>query len=286
MLRGENISIGFDKKQVLDDISISANEGQIVGLIGRNGSGKTTILKILSQVIDPDTGSLYLDDKDLKTNPQLKGKIAYLPDNFNYFPYTNINRIIDYYKAVYDGFDEEFARKEISDLGLSTKVNSRNFSKGQRSLLGTIITLATPAKYLLLDEVLDGMDVLNTKKILRYLILAQDHGRSVVISSHQLGEIESVADKVYYLSLDGKLAEKSEGAKDLLKYQIVVSDKLSDSLKKDLVVEKSIARVYTVLVKGEESYWQDRFQKEGIVQYDKLPVKLEDMFFYEKGARI
>lgn len=283
MLRAENISMKFDEKQVINNISLDIEKGKITGLIGRNGSGKTTVLRILSQITRPDSGHISLEGQDLLKMPELKEKIAYLPDNFNYFPYENTKKIIEYYKTIYDDFDEDFALNELGDLGLPININSRKLSKGQRTLLGIVIILASQADYLLLDEVLDGMDVLNIDRIIKYLLMAQDQGRSVFLASHQLDELEAITDKVYYLSLEGSLLDRDLEDAGLLKYQLVVKDHLDQDLKENMVIKDNIARVYTVLVRGDKKTWEARFDKAGIVQYDLLPAKLEDMFFYERG---
>jgi ABC-2 type transport system ATP-binding protein len=283
-LKAENISMAYDKKQVIDNISFTLSTGEITSLVGRNGSGKTTILKILSQILDPQSGEVLIDEKDLSKNPEMKINYAFLPDRFDFFSYDTGLQAMEYYKIIYPEFDSEFAITEAEKLGLSLKDNIRTLSKGNKALLGLIISLATNAKFLFLDEVLDGMDVLNKDKIMGYIIDAATKDRSILISSHQLQELQGISDRVIYLNLDGKINEVSnEKESDILKLQVVTKNELPKDIENISVVRQHIGRVYTILI-GDKEGWEELFNKEEIVQYDKLPVHLEDLFYWEQGG--
>lgn len=283
-LRAENISMRYDKKQVIDHISFGLKTGEITSLVGRNGSGKTTILKILSQILIPQSGEVLIDEKPLSKNPEMKINYAFLPDRFDYFSYDTGRQAMEYYKIIYPEFDSDFVVAEADKLGLSLKDNIRTLSKGNKTLLGLIISLATNAKFLFLDEVLDGMDVLNKEKIIGYIIDAAAKDRSVLISSHQLQELQGISDRVIYLNLDGKINEVSEdhGA-ELVKLQVVTKEELPKELMDSSVVRQHIGRVYTILLEDKEG-WKDLLNREEIVQYDQLPVLLEDLFYWEQGG--
>ena len=281
-LRANNLTMRYENgPKVLDDISFEIDSGEVFALVGRNGSGKTTILQILSQILDPINGELFLDDKDISINPNLKENIAYLPDNFDFFSYDSAKSAMDYYSTVYREFDKDFVKGEADKLSIDLSKSIRNQSKGNKTLLGLIIVLATKAPIILLDEVLDGIDVLNKSKIIDYILDAKEEGRAILVSSHQLAELQGIADKVFYLSLDGKIS-KSEGdtSSQVQKFQIVTSSEIPPSILDHMLVRQHIGRVYTVLIDKDIDI-QELLSDSTVVQYDELPVLLEDLFYWE-----
>lgn len=284
-LRAKNISKTFDETKVLDNVDFEIVKGKITALVGRNGSGKTSLIKILSQVYDPSEGRVLVDEKNLDSFPELKDRIAYLPDNFSYFNYETIGGAMGYYEIAYETFDVDFAKAELEKLGFDMKTRIRNLSKGNKSLVGLVLVLATRADYLLVDEIVDGLDVLNKKKVMAYLLDAGED-RGILVSSHELEELEGIADRVIYLSKDGKIRLMENARKaDIVKIQIVAKDDLPEIVKNQAVVKGQMARVYTVLGGGSEENWRHILDSEEIIQYDFLPVKLEDLFYYEEGRR-
>lgn len=284
-LRAKNISKTFDETKVLDNVDFEIVKGRITALVGRNGSGKTSLIKILSQVYDPSEGRVLVDEKNLDSFPELKDRIAYLPDNFSYFNYETIGGAMGYYEIAYETFDVDFAKAELEKLGFDMKTRIRNLSKGNKSLVGLVLVLATRADYLLVDEIVDGLDVLNKKKVMAYLLDAGED-RGILVSSHELEELEGIADRVIYLSKDGKIRLMENARKaDIVKIQIVAKDELPEIVKNQAVVKGQMARVYTVLGGGSEENWRHILDSEDIIQYDFLPVKLEDLFYYEEGRR-
>lgn len=279
-LKAENINMSFDKKRVLNNVSFEIESGKITALIGRNGSGKTTILKILSRILDAQSGETWIDDKNLLENPSLKENIAYLPDRFDYFNYEKGKAAIYYYETIYPDFDGNFVIDEAKKLNLSLETPIRNLSKGNKTILGLLIILATNAKIILVDEVLDGLDILNRETISRYLLDAAENGRAILVSSHQISELKGLSDKVLYLSMDGHLKEQQEES-GYSKFQIVTKEFLPKDIEEKVIVTSKLGRVYTVLFAGDKSQFKNYLNREEIVQYDELLVQLEDLFYLE-----
>ena len=279
-LKAENINMSFDKKRVLNNVSFEIESGKITALIGRNGSGKTTILKILSRILDAQSGETWIDDKNLLENPSLKENIAYLPDRFDYFNYEKGKAAIYYYETIYPDFDGNFLIDEAKKLDLSLETPIRNLSKGNKTILGLLIILATNAKIILVDEVLDGLDILNRETISRYLLDAAENGRAILVSSHQISELKGLSDKVLYLSMDGHLKEQQEDS-GYSKFQIVTKEFLPKDIEEKVIVTSKLGRVYTVLFAGDKSLFKNYLNREEIVQYDELLVQLEDLFYLE-----
>lgn len=283
-IRAEKISKAFDEKIVLDNISFDLEEGMITGLVGRNGSGKTTLLKSLCGIYDMDEGSFSLDDKNIRENPSLIKNIAFLPDSFDYFNYYKVKNIPGFFKVIYEDFDETFFLEEIKRQKIDPDKNVRNFSKGQKNILGLITILASRARILLIDEILDGMDVLNKKEILSYLIDAKDSGKAVFASSHELDQLSGVSDYIFYLTKDGKLIDTSdERINQLRKIQLVFKDQVPDNLDRRMILVNKIGRVATILVNESEKEVEEILKRGDLVQYDILTPKIEDYFYLERG---
>ena len=283
-IRADKISKAFDENIVLDNISFDLEEGMITGLVGRNGSGKTTLLKCLCGIYDMDNGRFSLDDKDIRENPALIKNIAFLPDSFDYFNYYKVKHIPGFFRVIYEDFDETFFLEEIKKQKIDPDKNVRNFSKGQKNILGLITILASGAKILLIDEILDGMDVLNKKEILSYLIDAKDSGKAVFASSHELDQLSGISDYIFYLTKDGKLIDTSdERINQLRKIQIVFKDEVPENLDRRMILVNKIGRVATILVNASEKEVEEILKREDLVQYDILTPKIEDYFYLERG---
>lgn len=280
-----NINKSFSNSKVLDNVSLELKEGNITGLVGRNGSGKTTLLKILAGIYNADSGKFKIAGNSLNVNPRTIEHIAYLPDRFDYFNYDKIKEIPDYYKIIYPKFDYKFFIDEIKKNNLDTNQTIRNLSKGEKNLLGLITVIATNAEVILTDEILDGMDVLNKRHIIEYLLDARDKGCAVFSSSHELSELSGICDSIYYLSKEGKLSvTNEEGSRDIKKIQIVVKDELPSDIKDKSVIISHIGRVYTILADIDDESLTSLLNKDQVIQYDSLDIRLEDYFYLEEGG--
>lgn len=279
MLQINDIHKSYGEKHVLNGISFSVEKGKVTSLIGRNGSGKTTMLEILSRIISQDGGFISIDDKKIDDDITLQQNIAFLPDRFDLFKYSNALRIMEFYEIIYPHFDRDFVKTELTKLKISPKMDVRNLSKGQSALLGLVIILATGADYILLDEILDGIDVVNRRKVIEYVLDATAAGRAVLISSHSLDELESISDTAIYISLDGSLQAVDQSL-NLNKFQIVLKETLKEEDREKLFITGEIGRVITILTEDSFEEVQKKLKTE-IIQHDIIPVKYEDVFYYE-----
>lgn len=279
MLQINDIHKSYGEKNVLNGISFSVEKGKVTSLIGRNGSGKTTMLEILSRIISQDGGFISIDDKKIDEDITLQQNIAFLPDRFDLFKYSNALRIMEFYEIIYPHFDREFVKTELTKLRISPKMDVRNLSKGQSALLGLVIILATGADYILLDEILDGIDIVNRRKVIEYVLDATAAGRAVLISSHSLDELESISDTAIYISLDGSLQAVDQSL-NLNKFQIVLKETLKKDDREKLFITGEIGRVITILTEDSFEEVQKKLKTE-IIQHDIIPVKYEDVFYYE-----
>ena len=272
----EKINKKFSKKIVLNNVSFSVSTGEIVALVGRNGSGKTTLLKILSGIYSQDSGKIRIEDVD---NKNIKKQLIYIPDRFDYFKNSKIKKVGEFYKLAYENFDEKYFKTELEKIKLSKTSRLSELSKGQLAIFSLILGISCRTKFIFLDEPLDGIDIINTKMIVDYILDAQSDGIGLLISSHQLDSLENISDKVVYL--DEGIGVSEEINKDeYSKYQLVYQEKIPDELRRNPNVKiiSNIGRVYVVIIRGSYDSTHDIIQDKDLLQYDKLPIALEDIF--------
>ena len=272
----DNINKKFSKKIVLNNVSFTISSGEIVALVGRNGSGKTTLLKILSGIYSQDSGEIGIEGVD---NKNIKKQLIYIPDRFNYFKNSKIKRVCEFYKLAYENFDEQYFKKELENVKLSLTSRLPELSKGQLAIFSLILGISCRTKFILLDEPLDGIDVINIKVITNYILDAQSDGIGLLISSHQLNSLENISDKVVYLD-DGVGVSEEVNKDEYSKYQLVYQEKISEELRSnpDVRIISNIGRVYVVIMKGSYEVTQEIIQDKELLQYDRLPISLEDIF--------
>ena len=272
----DNINKKFSKKIVLNNVSFTVSSGEIVALIGRNGSGKTTLLKILSGIYSQDSGEIGIEGVD---NKNIKKQLIYIPDRFDYFKNSKIKKVCEFYKLAYENFDEQYFKTELENIKLSQTNRLSELSKGQLTIFSLILGISCRTKFILLDEPLDGIDVINTKVITNYILDAQSDGIGLLISSHQLNALENISDKVVYLD-DGVGVSEEINKDEYSKYQLVYQEKIPEELRRnpDIRIISNIGRVYVVIMKGSYDVTHDIIQDKDLLQYDKLPIALEDIF--------
>lgn len=272
----DNINKKFSKKIVLNNVSFTISSGEIVALVGRNGSGKTTLLKILSGIYSQDSGEIGIEGVD---NKNIKKQLIYIPDRFNYFKNSKIKRVCEFYKLAYENFDEQYFKTELENVKLSLTSRLPELSKGQLAIFSLILGISCRTKFILLDEPLDGIDVINIKVITNYILDAQSDGIGLLISSHQLNSLENISDKVVYLD-DGVGVSEEVNKDEYSKYQLVYQEKISEELRSnpDVRIISNIGRVYVVIMKGSYEVTQEIIQDKELLQYDRLPISLEDIF--------
>ena len=272
----EKINKKFSKKIVLNNVSFSVSTGEIVALVGRNGSGKTTLLKILSGIYSQDSGEIGIKGID---NKNIRKQLIYIPDRFDYFKNSKIKKVCEFYKLAYENFDEQYFKTELEKIKLSQTSRLSELSKGQLAIFSLILGISCRTKFIFLDEPLDGIDVINTKMIVDYILDAQSDGVGLLISSHQLNALENISDKVVYLD-DGVGVSEEVNKDEYSKYQLVYQENIPEELRNnpDVRIVSNIGRVYVVIMRGSYEVTQEIIQDKELLQYDRLPISLEDIF--------
>ena len=222
MIEIKNLVKKFDSVIAVNNLSITFSEG-VYGIIGENGAGKSTLLRLISNVYLKDEGKILVDGED-NSNHSAHKKIFFLSDNPYYERNSTIKQTISLYNSIFD-LDENKCFKILEEFDLPIDRKISTFSKGMRRQLFIAIALSMNVKYLLLDEVFDGLDVL-ILDVIKNLIIQSAENKVIIVSSHNASVLQNLCNNFIILT-KGKI--KNNGsledlASTYIKYQIVGSD--------------------------------------------------------------
>ena len=192
-----NLTKNFGDLTALDDVTVSLEQGQIVGLLGPNGSGKTTLIKILNGLLQPTSGSVTING--FTPGVETKKMVAYLPDRNALPDYMTASQLMDVYEDFFEDFDRLKAEAMVDDLGINRKQTMKKMSKGTKEKLQLCLVMARQAEVYLLDEPIGGVDPATRDYILRTIISNYNENAVVLISTHLISDVESVLDDVVFI---------------------------------------------------------------------------------------
>ena len=195
MIELKNTVKNFDSYTALDGVSLKIDKGTAFGLLGSNGAGKSTILRLISGIYSPESGEVLIDGEKVFDNTDAKQKVFFINDETVQFGAFTLKKLKNYYKNYYSNFSDEIFEtlRKKTGLPLDKKINT--FSKGMKRQAIVIIGLACRTDYLLLDEAFDGLDPTMRIIVKKMLVDAMlDRKLTTIISSHNLKEINEVCD--------------------------------------------------------------------------------------------
>ena len=202
MLDCVNIEKRYGGKFAVNGGSVRIEDAHIYGLLGPNGSGKSTWMKMAAGLIVPDDGQMTLDG--VKIGAETKRHIAYMPTEGCFYSYMKIKDVGRYYQDFFDDFDAQQFEKLIADMDLEMNMKVRNLSSGMMAKLKIAVTLSRKAELYLLDEPLNGIDLLARDEVVNTILTNMSDNASVVISSHLVEELERIIDKAIFMK-DGQI---------------------------------------------------------------------------------
>ena len=197
LLECKNVCKSFGDKQILKDINIKINRGKIIGLLGKNGTGKSTLIKLINDLLTIDEGEILINGKNIGI--ESKKIISYLPERTYLDKSMTVNEVIKYFKEFYDNFDEEKALKLLKDLELDINQKLTKMSKGMQEKVQLVLVMSRKADLYILDEPLGGVDPATRDYILDTILTNFNEGASVIISTHLISDIERILDEVIFI---------------------------------------------------------------------------------------
>ena len=197
LLECKNLSKSFDNKKILKDVNLIIPRGKIVGLLGKNGQGKTTLIILINDLLTPTSGEILIEGK----HPGVESKkiISYLPERTYLDKEMKIIDTLNYFDEFYDNFNIEKAKKLIKDLDLDINQKISKMSKGMQEKLQLILVMSRDADLYILDEPLGGVDPATRDYILDTILSNFKEGSSVIISTHLISDIERILDEVIFI---------------------------------------------------------------------------------------
>ena len=187
----------YDEKQALKDVNLKIPKGKIIGLLGKNGTGKTTLIKLVNDLLTPTSGEILIKGK--KPGVESKDIIAYLPERTYLDREMSVKDAIKYFEDFYANFDKQKAIKLLKDLDLDINTKISKMSKGMQEKLQLILVMSRNAELYILDEPLGGVDPATRDYILDTILTNFCEGASVIISTHLIADIERILDEVIFI---------------------------------------------------------------------------------------
>ena len=259
MLKIENLKKHYD--DFFLECSLQVNPGQVTGLIGQNGSGKSTTFKSILDLIHPDGGSITLfgkDNQDITTED--KEKLGVVLSDSGFSGYLRIKDIIPILENMYRQFDPSFFIKQVQQFSLPMDKQIKDFSTGMKAKLKVLVAISHGAKLLILDEPTAGLDVIARDELLDMLreFLEEDDERSILISSHISSDLESLCDDLYMIH-DGKIILHEDTDILLSNYALLkVDDKQYEALDKSYILRvKKESYGYSCLTNERQYYLEN-----------------------------
>lgn len=196
ILRAESLYKKFGRKQVLKDFDMTLEEGKVYGLLGKNGEGKTTLIRIIMGVVPGDEGEIFFKDKLIAFNsPDYKKEVGYIPEESIFFSWMKIKQLLAFNSSFYPKWNATKAQEFLKRFGLDENLRIKNLSRGMKLKMGLIIALASEPSLLILDDPTSGMDVPTRHDFLRDIIREiLDQGTTIFFSTHLVHELEGIID--------------------------------------------------------------------------------------------
>lgn len=197
MLEVSHLTVGYGKTRIINDISFSAKEGEVTCLIGLNGTGKTTILNAIMNLIPRTTGEVHLDGKPLTV--KRFNEITMIPDHLMLLPEQTINDALEVMSFFYESWEEQRAADLLKFFRLKPSQVISTLSKGNMSKLNLVLGLGLDSKFVLMDEPFSGIDVFSREEITQVFSTDLVSGKGVLLTTHDINDIEVIADRVIML---------------------------------------------------------------------------------------
>lgn len=289
MITVNNLVKRFDGFTALDGISCTIPEGSIYGMVGSNGAGKSTFLRLITGIYKADDGEVLIDGAPVWENPEAKKSFMYVPDELYFIQGANMERMAKLYDTMHGSFDYDRFRTLAYKLQLDTRKSINAFSKGMKRQAAILLALSVHPKYMFFDETFDGLDPI-VRNVIKDIIYSEitERKATAIITSHSLRELEDTCDQLSLLHKGGLVFERdiNDLKTSLFKVQIALSceyDKTAfDGI--DILSFSKKGSVSNMIIRGDREQTVAKLKTLMPMLLDILPLSLEEVFTYEMSA--
>ena len=287
MIEIKNLSKAFEKNFALKKLNFQVGDSSVFALVGSNGSGKSTLLRTISGVYQPTAGDVLIDGKPIFENPQLKDQVYFVADVPFFYNGTTLDNASNLISKIYSGWSEETYLRLCSIFPIDRRGKLINMSKGMQRQASLILALSAKPKYLLLDEIFDGLDPV-IRRLLKQLIIndVSDRGMSVIIASHNMRELEDICDHIAFLHRGNLVVEDDV---DEIKTQVhkfhAAFDRDFDQNEiiggLEILNIKRSGNLISFTAKGNKEDIEKIIKAQEPIFMESLPLTLEEIFMCE-----
>jgi ABC-2 type transport system ATP-binding protein len=263
---------------------MQVEKGSIYGLVGPNGAGKSTILRHITGVYRPDSGSILVDGQPVYENPAVKQRIFSIPDELFYFTSATTRDMMKFYRGIYPRFDlNRYQALRDAFPTVNERHPIRRLSKGMQKQSAFWLALCCQPDLLVLDEPVDGLDPVMRRQVWSLIMSdVANRGTTVLISSHNLRELEDICDHVGIMNQGKMLLERSLADMQGSTHKVQLVGDLPEGL--EVLHETAAGRMRTLIIRGDPEQLQQSLAAAQPTYFDILPLSLEEIFIYELGG--
>ena len=286
MIKADNLTKRFQGVTAVDHIHAEIQDGTVFGLIGTNGAGKSTFLRMAAGILKPDEGTITLDGEVVFEDIRVKARCFYIPDEPYFLGNGTPDDMKTFYQDIYPNFDTDRFAKLLKSFELDGRRKIQTFSKGMKKQLAVLLGICAGTDYLFCDETFDGLDPV-MRQTVKSLFANDIEERNLtpVIASHNLRELEDICDHVGLLHRGGMLLSKDldDMKMNIHKIQCVLPAGLDRTNLQDLDIMTTEQRgsLLTLTVRGQKEEIQARMQSYHPVFFEMIPLSLEEIFISE-----
>lgn len=262
MIKAEHLSFGYGRnKQVFNDFNLEIEEGKIVGLLGKNGTGKSTLLYIICGLLKPSHGNVTIKGIDIKRRlPQTLSDIYLIPEEFD-LPNLSMKQFVKLNSGFYPNFSNETLNTCLTDFDLGMDINLGELSMGQKKKAYMCFALATNTSLLLMDEPTNGLDIPSKSQFRKVIASGMTDEKTIIISTHQVRDIDKLLDHITII--DGNAVLMNNSIKDITDRLYFAEQGMNEPVERALFVQPSVY--------GNSVIMENKFGEES-------PVNLEVLF--------
>lgn len=204
ILQCRNVTKAYKKNvPVLYNFNLEVPAGKIIGLLGPNGCGKSTLMKLISGLLQPESGEILVGGHPV--GQESKALVSYLPERTYFNSWMRVDQLIEYFSEFYSDFDPERAYNLLKDLGINTNAKLKTLSKGTKEKVQLVLVMSRNAKLYLLDEPIAGVDPAAREYILSTIVSNYNPEATIIITTHLITDVEQVLDDFVFLSYGGRI---------------------------------------------------------------------------------